>query len=1754
MLTKNEINALSLSPTKKDFVQIWNELLEVAGKLSERWDPTSTNESDPGIVILKALTGIADKLNYNIDKNILEAFMPTAAQEDSMRKLCDMLGYSVKYYRSAETSVNIRYHNNEPSADEERVMDNHGMLAIPKFTVITNSDKDINYFTTNQKPIYISLATPSVKLNCMEGQIVKCESTTDNDVITAEQISENNRFYLPEAQIAENGIFVYNVYSGDGHTLEDGTPWENVDNLNIQAHGSRVFKFGYDSYEGRPYIEFPADYTALINDGLFIYYARTSGANGNISRGILTQLEAPSTPNWDKVSLESFSVENVFDANTGANIETIQQAYNNFKKTIGTFETLVTCRDYMNKIYTMTDEETGQPLVSNVLVTDIRNDLNRAITICSCTDAGIFYKEAPVTKIVTKTLKIKGSTATAEVEIEEPAINHFDLVLYPFKSYTQIKGNVKDIQKRYDSSFKYNAQSFDSRLLDATNLKTIAHNITSPTIGDVVCINNYLRLSAIVSTNSKITEEEGALLKETIKIALANAFNMHELDFGEEIPFESIVEVIENADSRIKMVSLNEPALYTTFSVVEGTERSGKSIVREYAVASNWLTKTDADATGRFEYENVDNSIINTFNTIEAKEIYNKLAVRNILAGRVPLFKYNNTFKTSFSEGAYRTTQVVPEATAKGAGLTAPTSDNPFTLYVNQNSGKTYTGQLTPLEDNEVPEELKAQGEPTSTKTTEYTDETATTVEYLDENGVKHAVNCNADSTFSVKYIGELDTTTNKPVYSKIIYTEISTPETYTNNIIAKDPDDSADVNNITEITTSCKINADGANNISQVTLAAGEFIKFRAPNFITTKTYPAYVNYHLALNKDLLVDAEPAAAKTLFELLNVVDNNGDYKWESVLRYFEGSEYKKTFMLTQTVSNTSSKPIIENTSINVSEETYGSILQKSGCVKVKVNDNGEAKPIIKWVGGAQGGPELSDEVFKALDLADDPSGKHKYKLGNSLVITRAETFDNIKNYVDSVLAELSPEAEDWTISYEFEYVPFESVAAWENFVRDEGETLFGFAPETDVETILWRCYSGNSYAPGKYILPSGVKLLAFTSAYFGLLDNLETRLHGIYIAEHIGRDQKANIIPNNEEYELRTGEYLFIEYTPSATTEDGTTKTLDSVKEIHGPGTIIRPNGFEEGLKDSSAYALEGHTALKTCTFNMPTSGSQNIALHSFGVNEQVEIREPSKVALNKDFIANSDTVYIYKNFNDCEPLEGKPQYELGKRVNSTYTLKDGEYIFYTDKNKAELAYYSAGTDVTLDGDIVLPKFDDIIDIATIFESGLQEIPWYPVSFVGDRGITFQEYQYITLGPGDTLVGLTLDGQQNYIDNKPQDCSNVAYKPVGAADDDRPTPLPRINTANLSSSSSGWKVSSVLELDTSPSFAQTLRKTDKVETSIALHKTNTTLRAAARPIILEAEDAAHPLSFKTNLACQSNNGKVKISELYSNKKNLIKSFELKVFSEEAPIVINTKPGTLIPLQNTGESKDKARTEDRSGELWSQAKIAELTPVGTEYDRALKLAVSILPNTYGIFSVYLDYSGSALAIAKTWLELPPGVSRNTFTLLNVSSAEAAAAWESGRNGGGDRLALKPGINCIRVNNTGNIYIKAAAGSDGVLYFDELRLVDLKDNQIGYGLNLAQIGYFHTDTDNYSDTETQLLADIRKMDIGRDFYYNVPIEPHVAIDFIESDSRLNTLMNPAVNYDINNVNNQFVISKLDINFLTEGIQIARSSRIS
>jgi hypothetical protein len=1815
MLTKNEISNLNLSTTKKDFVQIWNELLEVAGKLSERWDPTSTNESDPGIVILKALTGIADKLNYNIDKNTLEAFMPTAAQEDSMRKLCDMLGYNIKYYRSATTSVTVRYHNSAPDDDENAAMQANSGLGqpIPRFTVISNSDGDINYFTTNKSAVYISSSDPIKKLECMEGQIVKCESINDNNVITVNQISENNRFYLPETQIAENGIFIYNVvYSSNENSYEDTEAWEKVDNLNTQARASKVYKFGFDSYESRPYIEFPEDYSELFGDGIFIYYTRTSGVNGNISARTLSQIELPTTGGWSDVAASSISVENALAATEGANIETIGQAYNNFKKTIGTFETLVTCRDYMNKIYSIVDDYTNKPLVSNILVTDIRNDLNRAVTICSCDDSGIFYKETPIyrdieedfeVEIEEKTIshtsdaykpvfkdsswyigdlkitnkanlipnnnsefslgtdgevgiendyyvikqgentfitclkplkedvEVEGEVRTETIKTKEPAINHFDLVFYPFKSYNQIKNNynsnIDDIRKPYDESFVYSSDKFGQikTELEARNLKTIAHNIIQPRDGDIVSINNYYRIDATIATNSKITTAEADLLKDTIKIALANAFNMRELDFGEEIPFESIVEVIENADPIIKVASLNEPTLYTTFSIYEKeSPRSNKLVVKEYAVASKFLDDTMAESTERFVE---DDKLLERFNVEKAKEKYNYLAVRNVLAGRVPLFNYYNTFSSNFNESPYQVTSKVlvsdissifkivdgnlvisGDLTIEEDGTSTKISSNnlmpnaevPFKVY--KVGDRTYTSQRLGLNGDDIPASVKtALDDPNNPNKISGTNLIYTTYE-------------------DVYYFKNTTEGILQP-YHKVIFTVTKTPE----GLVTIQPAGSAEAkkdkiennivkyvedNNITNIETECKILSDTYNpsQISDVKLNSGEFIKFRAPNFYTVKTYPAYVNYHLILNKELFSDARQAKATSLFELLNsdwaeAEKAGSTIKWEKVLQYFkakdegitsESDKFVKTFKIKQKVSGYSKDspehstiidgPIkieVDNPGKDLKTETSESLLAKSGCVKLISKD---AKLLY-----------VSEEG-EPIDGVSGPSLNISLDINNQYIVD-SSVLASIQSAVDTRIEELRQQTDgngnpmlpedDWQISFEFECVPLSPVSygAWKTFIETEYSDLFDFAPIKENDTLFWRVY-GEGNPAGKYILKSTEKLLEFNSKYFDSLP--DTYMRGIYLVEDLGQDEVPSSIENGEEYQLRAGEYLYIEYTPSSTTEEGTVEELSTKHEILVPGSIIKPSGFENGLQDSSILA-QSSTPFKTVTFKDENGLTTTLGMQRLGASEQIEVRDFAKVTLDKTSFNNSAMIYIYKNFNDCEALEKAGS---GSR---TYILQDGEYIYYTDIHQAEFAYYGAGTQVTLTGDLVLNKFNKV-ELSEVLNTGLHIVPWQTIHFTDNKdSISFQEYQYITLGPDDKLTSLRLMDGSSQLDSTWRECSDVKYFLAGQNEaEESPNSLPAVNIKE-GTEGCGWEASVALELSVSPDSAQLLRNTTaelngRLQTSITL-VSKSPAGNDINKMIISPEQGEDAIAFKTNLACQTGSNKFSLDDIISKPKE-VKGFEFKVFKQDEPVIVKTQQGTLLPFMKNEDSTavDIAEwhgipisSRDLS-EIWYTVELQDIqvkiknSDSDENSDSALRLPILTLPDTYGVFSIYIKYAESADGLEpSTWIEVPAGTEQKDITLLHLDSSENEARWETDDEHpyNPNKLYLNEGINCIRVNTSGRIFIKTSENSNGTLYFDDLRLVNYEkieyvsaEGAFDYtqGLNIEQLGYLST----------------------------------------------------------------------------------------
>ena len=591
--TSADIQIENKSYTNKDFSQIYPELLDLVKKLTNKWDPETTNESDPGLVLLKLLAFIADKNNYNIDKNILEQFMPSVTQEENMRKLCDMMGYNIGYYRSATTDISFTYLGgnstldtvlgiNQGTEDTETQSPGAMQFHIKAFDTSFKTEDNIVYTLLEDIEITDDKLTDTKRaiqgqikaLNLNQGSTLSSEATK----IQLYNLDENNRIYIPDVMVAENGIFINKEVYNETFNKD---AWRRVDNLNDQELGSRVFKFGFDSSKNLPYIEFPSDISDLIQDGLEIYYIVSDGVEGSISPNTLTSFNTYSFDVDGVTELEDtcYSLNNATSV-SASEPETIDEAYKNFRKTIGTFNTLVSCKDYSNYIYTYQDDETNNHVVSNVQALDLRTDPNKSINLLTRDIDGLTYYKT----------RLKDN-------INYQSIN--DVILHATKPYDYDITNKSAYETTYNLISDSDVNNIDE---DLENIKTISHILTVPGNNDIAMIEARYALNINISTKYKVNVSEQSSILSNVRKALYNNFNSRQLDFGEEIPYDEIVNVIENADERIKLVVVDDP------------------IITPYVVNGNYVSKSahmyDVKTNDR------DRSIV----------------VENILGGRIQLY------------------------------------------------------------------------------------------------------------------------------------------------------------------------------------------------------------------------------------------------------------------------------------------------------------------------------------------------------------------------------------------------------------------------------------------------------------------------------------------------------------------------------------------------------------------------------------------------------------------------------------------------------------------------------------------------------------------------------------------------------------------------------------------------------------------------------------------------------------------------------------------------------------------------------------------------------------------------------------------------------------------------------------------------------------------------------------------------------------------------------------------------------------
>lgn len=583
----NIIDISPISYTNKDFRAIYEELLNLINDLTDRWDPKSTNESDPGLVLVKLKAFLADKLNYNIDKNILENFPSQATQRGNAQKLYDILGYGMKYYQSAVTTVTMRYNRgNNPGVYS---VSNKGAYTIPAFTQLTDTNNQISYVTKNDAQVSIESGNQSaIEVEVIEGYIQDF-AINGNTTINISNLDSDYKLYFTESMIAQNGIFI--------NSDKDSSYWRAVDNLESTQLGQKVFKFGLMPVTNTCYIEFPQDAAVLFGDGIHIKYIVTQGIDGNISSGVLNsisntletddikELDSEGNPTDTKADLKKYTlvIQNR-SAVSGKNPESLKQAYRNCQKVIDTFNTLVTVQDYQNAIY-------NSGVVSNVVVSDRTNDINDSYKVVSKSVDG------------DRILSLNKSTNNI------PNMDAFDIGIYALVNVP----NVGDADS-YDRSFQTNRDTITQAQEAIQNYKSIQHNYKDTidkSSNSPFIFKNLVSLEGKVLTYQKVTVKEAEEIQNKIKNHLYNVYQARNVDFGKELDYNDLIDEIKNADDRIKTVILD----YPKYNI-------------HYMDSNNKLVSLS------------DTSTLELQNTIKAK---------SILAGVTPYFIFDNNQGLNYS-------------------------------------------------------------------------------------------------------------------------------------------------------------------------------------------------------------------------------------------------------------------------------------------------------------------------------------------------------------------------------------------------------------------------------------------------------------------------------------------------------------------------------------------------------------------------------------------------------------------------------------------------------------------------------------------------------------------------------------------------------------------------------------------------------------------------------------------------------------------------------------------------------------------------------------------------------------------------------------------------------------------------------------------------------------------------------------------------------------------------------------------------
>ena len=580
--------------TSRDYNSIMQEFWDVVPKLTELWKPDA--ESDPGVVLGKFLASIADMLGVNTDWLANEIYAPSVTQRKNAEKVFGLIGYTLGWYTAARTEV-IFTNNGETSITLDFGFNGSNFSTLNAYADITGQPRVITYnvlpltsgyvYTDSKSTRRVTTDTINVFSDIDRVTLNPGDSVTKVAIegelrsysISVEDVKKNNYIIqLPSQHLDTTAVW---VRAKSNLTQENvNTQWIQVDSPADFIDPEPRFAVTYDNYSNAQvqisnYLNQMDNYD---NNYLIIYWIECSGMIGSVSTNVLTNFNPAITSATSGVSVNIFDSNTLMISNlsntlelphtytvTGRSPETGKEAYFNSRKYINTWDSLITLPDFNRFL----NRESG---VDCGLVIDCQKALEINLAI---------YNDETLTDDQKKKMYITSyDFPMAETEIFDWRGILGDLISdsnipFPvnFKTYTAVCYAVHNDFKNSN----YGAADFTDTIVTANNTPTVKTRGTSylqykppySFIEGVLADFRPLQSMTVelqfgyarifpwfvvgqIYPKNPLKPEDATNLVAIVKEALALYFAPANRSFGQKPTIMEVVEVVQNADPRIR--------------------------------------------------------------------------------------------------------------------------------------------------------------------------------------------------------------------------------------------------------------------------------------------------------------------------------------------------------------------------------------------------------------------------------------------------------------------------------------------------------------------------------------------------------------------------------------------------------------------------------------------------------------------------------------------------------------------------------------------------------------------------------------------------------------------------------------------------------------------------------------------------------------------------------------------------------------------------------------------------------------------------------------------------------------------------------------------------------------------------------------------------------------------------------------------------------------------------------------------------